>query len=83
MTQVDTGTEYAIEVPGRGYMGFAMSSVQDEPDQLIQSESDAIESLKHARRRFVSLGCPDISETLRVVQRTITVTRDDWRLIDD
>jgi len=76
--QVDKAIEYAIEVPGRGYMGFAMGSVDAEPGQCMGTLQDAEESLKHAQRRFVSLGCADIAESLRIASRTVTVTRGDW-----
>jgi len=78
MKNIDS-TEYAIEVPGRGYCGYTSDTVTTADDcghmaKIVSAE----ERLKTLRATYINMGCPEIAATLRIVARTVTVTRSDW-----
>lgn len=77
MSRVDTLEEFAVEVPGRGYLGI-LDMLSDDPDTGVTNPDDAVKMLKSGMRKYESMGCPEIAATLRVVKRTITLTRGDW-----
>jgi len=74
----NSANEYAVEVPGRGYIGWAGSLLKDLPESGLPTLEDAEKTMKQGKAKYESMGCPDIAKTLRIVERTITVTRSDW-----
>jgi hypothetical protein len=75
---IETRTEYAIEVPGRGYIGFH-GILRQGTDLLSFNEFDsAVRALESGRGKYISMGCPEVAETLRIVTRTVTITCSDW-----
>src|SRR6478736_6810910 len=76
---VEETREYAVEVPGRGYMawsGHVHATMED--DDYVKTMGDAEKRLEEGRNKFTSMGCPDIASTLRIVHRIMTVVRSDW-----
>jgi hypothetical protein len=80
----DTRTEYAIEVPDRGYIANYPAGydgkVTRDPNQasVCDNPHDALERLKTSMGKYTSMGCPEIATTLRIVSRTATLTYSDW-----
>lgn len=73
----DVAFEYAVEVPGRGYVGW-MGTLQPKGMEDGVPLADAEHLLKATQDKYISMGCPEIAETLRLVSRTVTVTRSNW-----
>lgn len=80
MTEIDSAPEYAVEVPGRGYADSHPYSVclTKEPKAYSPVRDDAISALERTKERYIAMGCPEIAETVRLVSRTVTVTRGEW-----
>lgn len=73
----DTTVEYAVEVPGRGYVGW-MGTVQTKELEMGVNRDDAEQLLKATQGKYISMGCLEIAKTLHIVSRTVTVTRSAW-----
>ena len=81
MTDHETATEYAIEVPGRGF------AVRQPWGVVVSDEAPYSSDLMHTMNELNSIkvtyekaGCPEIAETVRLVSRTVTVTRSAWHV---
>lgn len=81
MTQ-HTDVEYAVEVPDRGWYigGMPPTTVllSESPEHGVPNLAQANDLAYSVRNRYHALGCPEIAETVRVVSRTVVVTRGDW-----
>jgi hypothetical protein len=79
MTIIDSEPEYAVEVPGRGFSrgSFVMEYLGDEPTYGVDLD-DAKKRRESLAKHYDALGCPEVAVTVRVVQRTVEVTRGDW-----
>lgn len=78
MSQVNESIEYGIEVPGRGFIGY-LGTLKPVLEMGVEDRRDALKMLSSAMSQYVNMGCPEIAKTLRIVTRTVTVTRSDWR----
>lgn len=81
MTTVETDTEYGVEVVGRGYvtgmLPFTITLTNDPYTGTID-RAGAEALVKRTKGQYTSMGCPEIADTVRLVSRTVTVTRGDW-----
>lgn len=75
--RVDTSFEYAVEVPGRGYIGW-VGILKPDIETGLSELAEAEKILKSWQQEYISMGCPEIAETLRLVSRVVTVTRSNW-----
>jgi hypothetical protein len=80
MISLDANNEYAIHVPGRGYVMSVGPTIITLVDDLIifPDLDDAIATMKRAKMQYVTMRCPEIAESIRILTRTVTVTRGDW-----
>lgn len=79
MIEMDAGVEYAVEIPGRGYAFDILSPSAVSPDPVSTTNRAYAEHvLRGLKARYVSMGCADIAETIRLISRTATVTRSEW-----
>lgn len=76
--KIDEGVEYAVEVPGRGYIDWAGNLVEQDVMHCLPNINDAVRMMDDVKGRYRNMGCPEVAQTVRVVQRTVTVTRGDW-----
>lgn len=77
----DKATEFAVEVPGRGFLithGVSAKVITDPEFHGIEDGDDAIAFLDRGRKFFRGLQMPEIADSLRLVSRVTTVTRSDW-----
>ena len=76
-------TQYAVEVPGLGFMGLAANLVTNDKEgidgmAMFIHPSDAVESALSLRARYRALGLPEVADTVRVVKRAAITTFTDW-----
>lgn len=86
MTHVEAGTEYSVEVVGRGYVTGVVPwsiSLTDDPYTGTIDLADAEALVKRTKGQYISMGCPEIADTVRLISRTVTVTRSDWTPAED
>jgi hypothetical protein len=84
MTQFSSSNEYAIEVPGRGYVvdTIPQLTLSQEP-VCMPVRTDVSQALGNIKSRYIAMGCADIAETIRIITRTVTVTRGEWGTIEE
>jgi hypothetical protein len=86
MTTIDSSNDYAVEVPGLGFVTghFPIISVRDVSTEAayVNDHTEANNLAKTVAAEYRRLGLWDIANTVRVVQRTVTVTRGDWEPVD-
>lgn len=76
---VNEHDEYAVEVPGRGYLDLYSSKLREAHEvNGSPSESWALDEAERVRNRYRVMGCPDVAETVRVVSRKVTTSRGHW-----
>lgn len=82
MIEINAANEYAVEVPGRGYVAETMPyfKISKEP-VCMPLGTDVGQALEHVKERFIAMGCADIAETVRAIYRTVTVTLGEWELL--
>lgn len=73
-----TRKEYAVEVPGRGFISYLGNVSIDTPVDTFNTAEAASGALRNAAGLYRNLGAPEIADTLRVVERTVTVTYGEW-----
>lgn len=80
MSVIDTHEEFAIEAPGRGYIDAYTGQISKDPSRMSAFDEikNAQDSLDSTKRRYTSMGCPEIADTLRVVRCITTVSRSAW-----
>lgn len=77
----DVTYEYAIEVPGQGWLMSIMPgtySVHPEPQVLTGDLEDLQETLRKTKNIYRRMGAAVVGDELRLVVRTVTVVRSDW-----
>lgn len=78
---IDSEPEYAVEVAGRGFsIGTRplLYILGDEPTYGVDLD-EARAHMRSLQQHYISLGCADVALTVRIVTRTVTVTRGDWK----
>lgn len=73
--------EYAIEMPGQGWLLCATPSVYSlvtEPVILGNDAEEARKALERARNFYSRIGAESVGSQLRLVARSVTVVRSDW-----
>jgi hypothetical protein len=79
MTEINSENEYAVEVVGRGYVFISFPSLVVSDKAAYQTDvADVHHTAELVRKAYISMGCPEVAETVRVVSRTVTVTRGEW-----
>lgn len=81
MNTVESGVEYGVEVVGRGYVTGMLPftvTLTDDPYTGTIDLADAEALVKRTKGQYTSMGCPEIADTVRLISRTVTVTRSDW-----
>lgn len=85
MTIIDKSTEYGVEVADRGYVDTFCGTVVVSENELTTTFVATLEEATSLAKRVVSaytqMGCPEIAETIHIVERDVTVTRSDWRRV--
>lgn len=77
MRVADVTTQYAIDVPGRGLIGWMGFSANRDVSGF-ETLDEAREAMNSWIKKYASMGCPEVGATLQVIRRTATITFGDW-----
>lgn len=78
---IESSDDYGVEVPGFGFVAgqFPYLTVGESADAIYGStHEDALSLAATITTTYRRLGLPDIADSVRVVRRTVTVSRSDW-----
>lgn len=77
MSDGENFTEYAVEVPGRGFATWA-GPLSAEAEYWVRNINEANDLAANLRSKLMALRCDDIMVTMRIVSRIVTIERGDW-----
>lgn len=73
-------TQYAVEVPGKGFFAGFNSGLVDDPAKYATDDLEFVfRALDGCQKTYERLGMPEVGATARIVEYTVTLTRSECR----